>query len=610
MTSIAAHSGGLAAADADVRLRARLRGAGFTLIMCSEAGEIERDSAAAFGDPLTEMLQRSTLLQRLIKVNAPQWLEDQEQVLAIEPVPGLWLAPMPRGNRPRMTARSRRPRPQGGLAVILLFTDAIFGEGGRRGSHCSEGLAALCQSAQMDYETAARLIAKLPPAHEGDAGRLLSLARYVYEDHLRAIANEHAIESTGQQLAESYEEISLLYTIIQSMTVVEQPERFVTIACEELLDTLPYGWIGAQLCANRNKLKQLAGRFFMAGAWPAVVGGKGHGAANGAQGINAAGAGAGIVNRHAMAHGGATGRSLPNPLMLQLLHTVQPDAPIVLEPGSNPAHAQYRSLGNTTLVHPVTSDGEVIGILAAGDKQGPDTTASNVDMKLLGAIASHMAIFLENAALYDDLNAMFLGTLEALTASIDAKDRYTCGHSQRVAHLTQQLARVIGLDENVVRRMHIAGLVHDVGKIGVPEGLLLKPGKLTDEEFAWIKRHPEIGYRILKDIPQLQDILPGVLYHHERWDGRGYPKGLKGEEIPQVARLIGLADSFDAMSSTRTYRSGMDRKQVLKEIERCSGTQFDPELVPIFIELDFREYDRMMIEHRAGGAMPGISSAA
>ena len=165
-------------------------------------------------------------------------------------------------------------------------------------------------------------------------------------------------------------------------------------------------------------------------------------------------------------------------------------------------------------------------------------------MKLLGATAAHMAIFLENAALYDDLNAMFLGTLEALTASIDAKDKYTSGHSRRVAHLTQKLARAIGLPENTISRMRIAGLVHDVGKIGVPEAVLCKPGKLTEEEFDLIRKHPEIGHRILKDIPQLKDILPGVLYHHERWDGRGYPHGLSQQQIPMVARLIALADSF------------------------------------------------------------------
>jgi HD-GYP domain-containing protein (c-di-GMP phosphodiesterase class II) len=268
-------------------------------------------------------------------------------------------------------------------------------------------------------------------------------------------------------------------------------------------------------------------------------------------------------------------------------------------------------LGKTVLVQPVSSDTNVIGLLIAGDKRGPDTAASSVDMKLLAATATHMAIFLENAALYEDLNAMFLGTLEALTASIDAKDRYTCGHSRRVALLTAQLGQAIGLDEHTVGRVHIAGLVHDVGKIGVPEAVLLKPGKLSPKEFAWIRKHPEIGYRILKDIPQLTDILPGVLHHHERWDGGGYPQGLAGEGIPLVARLIALADSFDAMSSTRTYRSALSREQVLDEIDRCVGTQFDPVLAKAFVDLDFSHFDQLVQQHReTERTLPGAREEA
>jgi HD-GYP domain-containing protein (c-di-GMP phosphodiesterase class II) len=203
---------------------------------------------------------------------------------------------------------------------------------------------------------------------------------------------------------------------------------------------------------------------------------------------------------------------------------------------------------------------------------------------------------------------MFLGTLEALTASIDAKDRYTCGHSERVAHLTRALAETLGQDEATLKRMHIAGLVHDVGKIGVPESVLLKPGRLTEEEFAWIRLHPEMGFRILKDIPQLNDVLPGVLHHHERWDGRGYPHGLAGEDIPLIARLIALADSFDAMSSSRTYRKAMSRSTVLEEIRRNAGTQFDPDLVPAFVSLNFSEYDRLVREHSATDQIIGASS--
>ncbi|MDP7030634.1 MAG: HD domain-containing protein, partial [Phycisphaerales bacterium] len=174
-------------------------------------------------------------------------------------------------------------------------------------------------------------------------------------------------------------------------------------------------------------------------------------------------------------------------------------------------------------MEPITSDGQLIGVLMAADKFGPDTSVSSVDIKLLTATAAQLAIFLENAALYEDLSATFLGTLQALTASIDAKDRYTCGHSQRVALLTAQLAAATGMDADRVERVRIAGLVHDIGKIGVPEAVLLKKGQLCEEEFAWIRRHPEIGARILRDIPQMEDIIGGVMHHHERFDGKGYP---------------------------------------------------------------------------------------
>jgi HD-GYP domain-containing protein (c-di-GMP phosphodiesterase class II) len=164
--------------------------------------------------------------------------------------------------------------------------------------------------------------------------------------------------------------------------------------------------------------------------------------------------------------------------------------------------------------------------------------------------------------------------------------------------LTRQLAHAAGLDEATVARMHIAGLVHDVGKIGVSEQVLCKPGELTEDEYALIREHPRIGYRILRDIPRFEDILEGVLHHHERWDGAGYPDGIAGEDIPLVARLIALADAFDAMGSTRTYRSAMDCDAVLAELARGAGKQFDPNLVPLFLELDFTGYQRMVEGHQ------------
>jgi putative two-component system response regulator len=185
-----------------------------------------------------------------------------------------------------------------------------------------------------------------------------------------------------------------------------------------------------------------------------------------------------------------------------------------------------------------------------------------------------------------------------MTAAIDAKDRYTRGHSERVGLMASKMAAAIGMDKTLVEQYRIAGLVHDVGKIGVPEGVLTKPGRLTDEEFAQIKLHPGIGYNILKDIPALSASLPGVLSHHERWDGRGYPNKISGEEIPLIARVLALADTFDAMSSNRSYRPALPRHKVLEEIARCAGSQFDPQLAPIFVKLDFTDFDAALEQHR------------
>lgn len=197
---------------------------------------------------------------------------------------------------------------------------------------------------------------------------------------------------------------------------------------------------------------------------------------------------------------------------------------------------------------------------------------------------------------------MLLGTLHALTASIDAKDSYTRGHSERVALLSKMLAQQAGFDDHTVERIYISALIHDVGKIGVPEYVLSKPSRLTDEEFGLIKQHPEIGARILQDIRQMQDLVPGVLYHHERWDGRGYPHGLSCESIPLFGRVICLADSFDAMCSSRTYRDAMLHEDAIDEIRDNAGTQFDPELAKHFLELDFEPFRLMLQGIQTGNA--------
>jgi HD-GYP domain-containing protein (c-di-GMP phosphodiesterase class II) len=247
---------------------------------------------------------------------------------------------------------------------------------------------------------------------------------------------------------------------------------------------------------------------------------------------------------------------------------------------------------------PLVRDHRALGILIAADKNDA-AEFNSVDLKLLNNVGNQCSIFLENAALYHDMQDLFMGVLHALTRSIDAKDAYTRGHSQRVAELSRDLARRIGLADELCERVYLSGLLHDVGKIGVPEAVLTKPGRLTDEEFAAIKKHPAIGAQILGNIRQLQDIIPGVLFHHERWDGHGYPHLISGENIPLMGRIICVADSFDAMSSTRTYRPALPLETVLAEITRCAGAQFDPALAKVFVSLDFGPYLRAVAESQA-----------
>ena len=189
----------------------------------------------------------------------------------------------------------------------------------------------------------------------------------------------------------------------------------------------------------------------------------------------------------------------------------------------------------------------------------------------------------DEAEMHRFVNHSSYAAVKALAEAVDAKDEYTRGHSRRVSDYAVALARELGLDEGYVNLVHTSGTLHDVGKIGVPDVVLKKTERLSDEEFAMIKRHPELGEKIVAQIPQLRDTLPGIRHHHERWDGTGYPDGLAGAEIPLVARILAVADSYDAMTSDRSYRKGMAHEVAVEQIIKGAGKQFDPDLVFKFV---------------------------
>ncbi len=228
----------------------------------------------------------------------------------------------------------------------------------------------------------------------------------------------------------------------------------------------------------------------------------------------------------------------------------------------------------------------LVGLLVAVNRlDKPDFDSA--DIKLFNSVATSCAVFVENGRLFNDLRDLFIGSLRALTSSIDAKDRYTRGHSERVALIAQWIAEKYSereyLDREQIHNIYLAGLLHDIGKIGISEAVLCKKGKLTEDEMNCIKKHPSIGAGILSGIKQMHEIIPAVLCHHEHPDGNGYPNGLVGEGIPLAARIIGLADSFDAMTSERPYRPAMSIERALDEIRKNLGAQFDEKVGQVFL---------------------------
>lgn len=175
--------------------------------------------------------------------------------------------------------------------------------------------------------------------------------------------------------------------------------------------------------------------------------------------------------------------------------------------------------------------------------------------------------------------------LSMLSRAIEARDPYTRGHSTRVTDLAEAVARRLGWGEERIASLRVGGPLHDIGKLAVSEHVLRKEGRLDDHELAEIREHPKIGAKLLMRVTALREAIPYVLYHHERWDGTGYPSGKAGKEIPVEARVLAIADAFDAMTSDRPYRSALTREEALAEVERCAGTQFDPEIARVFLEV-------------------------
>jgi HD-GYP domain-containing protein (c-di-GMP phosphodiesterase class II) len=232
---------------------------------------------------------------------------------------------------------------------------------------------------------------------------------------------------------------------------------------------------------------------------------------------------------------------------------------------------------------PVKVKGKVIGVLEAINKQGKGKFDKE-DLFLLTSLADQVAIALDNSRLYQELEEIFFQTAASLADAIEKRDPYTGGHTKRVTLYSETIAKYLQLKPLERKWLKITSVLHDIGKIGVEDHILKKPEKLSLEEYDVIKRHSMIGVEIIEHIRQLRESIPGVKYHHEYVNGKGYPDGLRGEEIPILARIVAVADTYDAMTTDRPYRKAMEEAAAIEELKRCSGTQFDRGVVEAFIQ--------------------------
>jgi putative nucleotidyltransferase with HDIG domain len=247
-----------------------------------------------------------------------------------------------------------------------------------------------------------------------------------------------------------------------------------------------------------------------------------------------------------------------------------------------------RSVGDlsvrSAMCAPLVNRGRVLGVIYV-DSTDRSNLYGKDDLSLLSAIALKAGTSLDNARLYEDLRNLFYNTVETLIRAIQARDKYTSGHSARVSRYALLIGEKFGLTSRDRHELYLASMLHDIGKIGIPDDLLNREDKLTDEQIRQIRNHVNVGASMLNALGEMNPIVPLILHHHEAWDGSGYPDGLKGEEIPLMARILAVADSFDAMTSDRPYRKAMSKPAAIAEIKQFSGRSFDPAVVDAFLEV-------------------------
>jgi HD-GYP domain-containing protein (c-di-GMP phosphodiesterase class II) len=529
-----------AATAAMENLAARVRPSGlFLLAMATDGSIIWHDAAAG------TFFQRYVLpLLRYPDAGAqpfPQRLAELAggtAAAAWELLPGVALAAFAHSHKRQTSA-----------IVVVVGRSASFS--------LDEDVLRLCSRLGMDSVWLQQQAEGLP-TYDMESIRLQArMLQGILNDQVRLGHLEQELDSLSGQLSNTYEELTLIYQLSSGMKVNRRASEFFKQACLDVMEVMNVRGMGVALQAETLCRPE-----------PVLYG--------------SLGLPPGEVHRLAES-------------LFRILRDRQ--SPLLIHDLA--ADKTFHWLGayaQQLIAVPLQRQDQLLGCMFGLDKLTGEF--DTVDSKLLNSIANESAIYLENSMLYEDVRGLMMGLLHALISAVDAKDTYTCGHSERVALLSRRLAMEARLGEHGVERIYMAGLLHDVGKIGVPEAVLQKAGRLTDAEFGEIRKHPEIGARILRDIRQIEDIIPGVLHHHERFDGRGYPAGLVGDNIPLMGRIICLADCFDAMTSSRTYRKALPLEAALEEIRKCAGSQFDPRLAEAFLHISGSELELLLSDHQ------------
>lgn len=375
------------------------------------------------------------------------------------------------------------------------------------------------------------------------------LVQSLLEAHRRIRTLESETHNLSDHLATTFEEISLLHRLTRNLKLSQSDEDLGRVALDWMLEVLPAESVYIQLLPLPDTADSLDHA---------------------------------VRTEPALLSAGKT--ILDNERFTRLVEHVAParasrllvlNRPVTDQPGW-----PFPDVRQLTVV-PMAEGENLFGWIAAVN-HSDDGEFGTVEANLIGSVGVILGIHSGNIELYRQQSELLGGVIRALTSAIDAKDPYTCGHSDRVARISVRLAQELGWDNRSLNTIYLSGLLHDIGKIGVSDSVLRKPGKLSEDEYQHIKRHVQIGHRILVDLRKLDGVLPVVLHHHESWDGGGYPSRLAADAIPLAARIVSVADSYDAMASDRPYRKGLPEETIEAIFHAGAGQQWDPQVVAAY----------------------------